>query len=860
MAYAKWLGRYSPWLWLALTLLLVAAAAALPRLHIDVNPGKFFLQRDESARANREFKQKYQIGDNIGIYVELGEAAAPHEDLLQPQVMDRLSLLSREIEQLPYVRSVRSLSGLWLKSHGDTAAERLQYVRDFAAKFPELDSLHSQDWRSLWLLVEVYPYDSYFAQLRQKAAAEPTAPLVDVGKLESFRDYLVQRSFNHQVSQVADWSWQLPSLFQQAKLRTVSELLERAGEQEPGSIVGELLDALLRRYQGKFADPELKFIPVGIPVNSHRLERELSADLIKVLGIASLVCLICIFILMQSRMAAVAALLCVVANVLLVFGLSAWLDMAIDKTFVMIPVLLGFASSISYCVHIEKSWEKQGFCHRGGGHSQSVRARQVLSQALAQNFRPLSFAALTTVLSLLSFLVVPIPMIRTAGLQSALAVSFSYVFSLTLFSSLLLNAGKRTRRPDTRRAVRLQRRIQKAVYAPVICLALLCYRRRRVTLVLAALLMAFSLWLLPQLQVDLSTESVLGAKFEYVRELMQVSRSETGAGGFYNVDLIFAEEALQPQYLRQVAKFEQRLASNELVKNVTSVTNFIQSVQRTYRGSSEFPPTARQAQQALLTWEHLFQGESDQWYSAGDHSLRILVQVRQGSSEENIAHMQEVRRQAAEFFPAAWGVRVEPLGGVFQLAIMNQYITYGLLHSFAISLLLVSLLLFVLLRSLRIGLIALVPNLFPVLLSGAAVVLLGRQLEFVSMTVGPMIIGLAVDDTVYFLGYVQWLLRCQDSTGSRGLYSYAQIDRVIKVALNQIAPALITTTLILCVLFASLLLSRAANISYMGLYTIIAMLAALFADLYLTPILLRWAFSSRFRRGVDLRKAYRYLT
>ena len=394
MAYATWLGRYSLWLWLSLALLLAAGAAALPRLHIDVNPGKFFLQRDESARANREFKQKYQIGDNIGIYVELGEAAAPHEDLLQPQIMDRLSLLSREIEQLPYVRSVRSLSDLWLKSHGDTAAERLQYVRDFAAKFPELDSLHSQDWRSLWLLVEIYPYDSYFAQLRQKAAAEPTAPLVDVGKLDSFRDYLVQRSFNHQLTQVADWSWQLPSLFQQAKLRTVSEVLERAGEQEPASIVGELLDALLRRYQGKFADPELKFIPVGIPVNSHRLERELSADLIKVLGIASLVCLICIFILMQSRMAALAVLLCVVANILLVFGLSAWLDMAIDKTFVMIPVLLGFASSISYCVHIEKSWEKQGIRHRGGGAFAECTSAAGFVSGFGAEFPPLEFCCL----------------------------------------------------------------------------------------------------------------------------------------------------------------------------------------------------------------------------------------------------------------------------------------------------------------------------------------------------------------------------------------------------------------------------------------------------------------------------------
>ena len=154
----------------------------------------------------------------------------------------------------------------------------------------------------------------------------------------------------------------------------------------------------------------------------------------------------------------------------------------------------------------------------------------------------------------------------------------------------------------------------------------------------------------------------------------------------------------------------------------------------------------------------------------------------------------------------------------------------------------VAVLLFLLLRSLRLGLIALVPNIFPVLLTGATVVLLGRSLEFVSMTVAPMVIGLAVDDTIYFLGHVQTLLR-------RKVYS--QFDRVVEDSLEHTAPALITTTLILCALFASLLFSRASNIGSMGLYTIIAMLAALLADLFLTPILLRWAFGSKLKKYPD---------
>ncbi|MEM9424841.1 MAG: efflux RND transporter permease subunit, partial [Spirochaetota bacterium] len=360
------------------------------------------------------------------------------------------------------------------------------------------------------------------------------------------------------------------------------------------------------------------------------------------------------------------------------------------------------------------------------------------------------------------------------------------------------------------------------------------------SMAVAGMLLLASMILLPRLRVDLSTDAVLGRRFEYVRELMYVSRSEIGAGGFYNIDLLFgakpgAESEAEPlatKYLEQLAEFERRLRETGLVKNITSVVTFIQSTQSIYRGHRGFPQELEQTKRALLTWERVGGGELSRWYSEGDKSLRMMVQVRQASSRENIAHMEAVRNLAAEVFSPE--VEALPFGGVFQLAVMNQFITKGLLRSFSLSLVLVAILLLILLRSLRLGLIALIPNLFPVLLTGGLVAAAGRSLEFVSMTVGPMLIGLAADDTIYFLGHVQSLLR-REGPSIRA----TKVDRVIKRSLYQVAPALVTTTMILCVLFASLLLSQAANIRYMGLYTIIAMLAALLSDLCLTPILLR---------------------
>ena len=267
------------------------------------------------------------------------------------------------------------------------------------------------------------------------------------------------------------------------------------------------------------------------------------------------------------------------------------------------------------------------------------------------------------------------------------------------------------------------------------------------------------------------------------------------------------------KWLESMRQFEDKLRAEKLVKSTNSVTGFILSVQRLYRSSNEFLPSAKGNHQALLTWEQIFGMERSRWHS--DQSLRILVQVYQASSQENLAHMKTVEKLASESFPSS--VQVEALGGVFQLAEMNQSITSGLLRSLSLSLLFVAVLLFVLLRSVRLGLVALVPNLLPVIFGGAAVVLLGRQLEFVSMTVGPMVIGLAVDDTIYFLGHIKALLAKKPEKKFDGKF-----DQILRQALSQVAPALITTTWILCALFASLRLSNAANIRYMGLYTVIA--------------------------------------
>jgi predicted RND superfamily exporter protein len=132
-------------------------------------------------------------------------------------------------------------------------------------------------------------------------------------------------------------------------------------------------------------------------------------------------------------------------------------------------------------------------------------------------------------------------------------------------------------------------------------------------------------------------------------------------------------------------------------------------------------------------------------------------------------------------------------------------------------------------RSLRIGLLSIIPNLFPLVATGTALVLVGQNLELVSVCSFTVCLGIAVDDTIHFLTRFQ---EEQQRGGSR--------DAAIRRAFVGVGTALVMTTVVLILGFATAMLSdsRAHQIfAAMGIMTIGT---ALLADLLFLPALLAW--------------------
>ncbi|MBX2875289.1 MAG: MMPL family transporter [Saprospiraceae bacterium] len=158
-----------------------------------------------------------------------------------------------------------------------------------------------------------------------------------------------------------------------------------------------------------------------------------------------------------------------------------------------------------------------------------------------------------------------------------------------------------------------------------------------------------------------------------------------------------------------------------------------------------------------------------------------------------------------------------------------EYIRRSLLQGLGIAILIVSVLMAFLFRNWRILIIALVPNLFPLLLAGALIGYLGIELEAGVSIVFAVIFGIAVDDTIHFLSKYKLAL-------NKGL----EREEAIKITFVETGKAIVLTSIILFFGFLVMLFSIHPPSVVVGLLISLTLLSALISDLLLIPVMIRW--------------------
>jgi predicted RND superfamily exporter protein len=317
-----------------------------------------------------------------------------------------------------------------------------------------------------------------------------------------------------------------------------------------------------------------------------------------------------------------------------------------------------------------------------------------------------------------------------------------------------------------------------------------------------------------------------------------VDRVMGGTQGM-EIYLDFGEtDALQdPRVLNAMEEVQRRLEEGhaEFVVRTYSLANVVKTSFRAlnedreemYRIPQERPALA----QTLLLFD-LADPEDRELLVSDDYSEgRIAVRLLNYGSAEYLDFFRAVQGQTDEVFaPLRADYPALEVGITGSLALMMRiadYIGRAQMRSFALVLIVVTVLLLVVFGSPKVGLVAMVPNVYPVLITFGVMGLGGIPLDADTLIIAPVLIGIAVDDTIHFIShYRAFVLQTGD------------IQRAIVATLEEAGQAITFTSVILVLGFLVLITSDHQGMANFGFLIGIAFATALLADLLLLPCLL----------------------
>ncbi len=753
----------------------VIACAALPRLKLSGNEEEWFDDWDNIKISQDRFEENFGADDSVMALIEA-------DDVFDPEVLAAIDKIGKRLEaEVPYAKRVTSLTALSVPVGTEEGFEVVNPLEDFSSK-------------------------EYSAQEIQEKK-----------KFILSRDSLV----NALVSDDAKETWIVLSL---------------EDYKEP---MNDAMYKIQPPAEKIFLDPEFqsgKFTikPTGLSYTEFE-ETKVTEEQIKTRIMAGfLVMLLCLVIFVRSLRGVIVPIVATTGAIGSVLGINAWLGIVGNDQMLMLPVLLAMALSVGYSIHYINAFRLH--FRRTGKRRESVLS------AVEESGWPIFFTVVTTVAGMISFLFADIRPLRWVGGISAAAVFAVYLYVIILIP-IFMSFGK-DRLPaagfqDLKGATKADLAMEKFGQGII----------KRKALVVAASA-AILLLMVPgvfKTKVNMDYTEMMGERTPFVARLLSILKGKLGSQYSYNVMIEYDQpDALKScDVMRRIDELSDRLGSLSSTKvsgskpRVSSVTKILKEMNRTLNSDDPagycVPDDDSLLTQELFLYEISGGDDLFDWIDQDYSRAYIHIEMNGYDSDTIVSDLEKVKAWSAQAFPDA---TTNVVGEVVNYAVMNGKLVWGELKSFVGSFAIILILMALAFSSLRVALIAMIPNIAPVIMIGGVMGYFGVSLDMITMTVMPMILGIAVDDTIHFTNHIKYFYEKGFSYGDSVLKSYREIGKTMGM-----------TTVILCSMFLVITSSAMNCLSRLGYLSVIGLASALAADYTLTPALLLLAKAFGKRKG-----------
>ena len=577
-----------------------------------------------------------------------------------------------------------------------------------------------------------------------------------------------------------------------------------------GDVYAEGVDLqILATAEAAAGDAEV--LLAGPPHVSAETTRVILSDLAFVLPVALLLLCATGLLANPSVVGALAPLATVLTSLVWTLGGLAWLGGSLDLVTASVPLLLvtiGFA----YSIHVVTAWrdslqQPAEVLEEAGG---------AVAHALGHVGLPVALTGLTTVAGFLALTVSPFGAVRNFGWLSVCGVSATVLASLLVTPALLQLLGGRVtrRRQGSDRVDRLLAALGRSVV-----------RRRREVLAAGALLALLGAWGTSRIVVNTDLVSNFPPEHRLRSDVERINALLEGANPFSIV--LEGEERdafVQPDNLQAVESLQTWLEEQPEVGGSTSLVEYVKVLHRALRDGDDaafsVPERARLAKQLL------FFGASDELGGFVDtHYQNAHLRVNTNTLDTR-GSAKLLERLEARLRELPGDIEGHATGSAVLLARAMDQVARSQLQTLAVALLIIYALLVGLFTSFRIGLVALVPNVLPVLLYFGLLGWLDIPLNTTTGLFACVVLGIAVDDTIHFM--TRFNAVAHERADERG----GAVE-----ALRYVGRPVTLSTLGLCLGFLALGASELQRQSEFGLLGAVTLAFAWLIDVTFTPAL-----------------------
>ena len=768
---------------------MLAAVAAMvfhiPKIRFDTSTEGFLHDKDPTLQAYNAFRD--QFGRDEVIIIALNP----------PRVFDQIFLKKLKAfheelaDRIPYVDDITSL----VNARNTRGEKDVLIVEDLLQKWPESPSEMAA------LIKRVRTNRLYENLLISKDGRFTTIVIKTHSHSSIGPDTDILKGFEDQQTDLSDTDI------------TTAEKRSYLTDKENSEVVFAVRE-VVQKYQA----PNFPIYVAGSPVVTHFLKRAMMKDIRKFMALAIITVALFLFLMFRRITGVILPLVVVILSLLCTIGIMAALGVAIKVPTQILPSFL-LAVGVGTSVHILAI-----FFHR---FDHSADKKDAIAYALGHSGLAVVMTNVTTASGLLSFSTAEVAPIADIGIYAAVGVLLAFIYTIVLLPALLALVPISSRRSKNRNPkIMIMDRFLTAV-------SNFSINYSKIILIVSAIIMALSM--LAILKIRFS-HYVLGwfPKSNSIR--VATEKIDNELRGSLSLEVIIdthKENGLyEPQILNRLEAAAVHAESLEFeeffVGKAWSLTTILKEInQALNENRSEYysiPQDRELVAQEFLLFENSGSDDLEDFVDSQFSKARLTLKVPFIDAVKSGILLETITDYLKQKFPEA---RVTITGMMALLARTIYNAIKSMAKSYAIALVVITILMVILIGRIRIGLLSMVPNLAPILLMLGVIGAFSIPMDLFTMMVASVAIGLAVDDTIHFMHNFR---RYYDQSGDP--------KRAVHETLHTTGRAMLVTTIVLAIGFFIFAFATMNNVTNFGLLTGFTVIMALVADYLIAPALM----------------------